>query len=132
MNLMKTNRSKTVYTGAITRIGNSQGIRLPQDILKRVNLYADFSQVQGGQIPVDIVVDDENIIIRKKTEPDDDNWTKEKQSAGIAAFIEAVDSYTDEERNLIPEAVEFRKSYGIKLRKVDPADFQFEESGTRS
>ena len=128
MSTLNINRKHSIYSGAITRIGNSQGIRLPQDILKQVNLFADFSQVKGGQIPVDIIVDEENIIIRRKVDPEEEQWSQEKQSAGIAAFLNAVGNYTEEERGLIPDAEEFRKSYGIKFRNHDPSAFEFENT----
>ena len=122
-------KNATVYSGAITRIGNSQGIRLPQDILKQVDLYADFSQVKGGQIPVDIIVSGDCITIRKKPEPSQkDEWSQEKQADGIMEFLKSVESYTDEERNLIPDAEEFHKLYGAKFRAYDPDIFDFEKA----
>ena len=128
MSALNINRKNSVYSGAITRIGNSQGIRLPQDILKQVNLFADFSQVKGGQIPVDIIVDEESIIIRRKSDPEEEQWSQEKQSAGIAEFLRAVGNYTEEERGLIPDAEAFHNSYGVKIREYDPSAFEFEKN----
>jgi len=54
-----------IYPGAISRFGNSQGIRLPISVLQEANLYEDLSTAKGAKVPVKLEVTSESITIRR-------------------------------------------------------------------
>jgi len=51
---------------------------------------------------------------------------------GIVDFLNSIDDYTDEERNLIPDADEFHQLYGVMFRKHDPELFEFDKAEASS
>ena len=111
--------SNPVYRGAIARFGNSQGIRIPQDILRQANLYEDFSEVPGGKIMVDLIVDSDSITIRRSSNQKT-KWSQAKQSEACRKFLAAIDKYGDNEP--LPE--NFAEIYRYKSTPLDKSLFE--------
>ena len=89
-------KSNIVFRGAIARFGNSQGIRLPQDILKQANLYENFAEVPGGKIIVDLIVTPNSITI-KRAQEEKTIWSQEKQNNACLTFLNRVKSKKNDE-----------------------------------
>jgi antitoxin component of MazEF toxin-antitoxin module len=89
-------KSNTIFRGAIARFGNSQGIRLPQDILKQANLYENFAEVPGGKIIVDLIVTPDSITIKRAPE-EKAIWSQEKQNNACLTFLNRVKSPENDE-----------------------------------
>ena len=100
--------TNTVYRGAISRFGNSQGIRIAQDILKQANLYEDFDKVAGGKIMVDLIVSPDSITIKRATKEEKER-SQEKQKRACLEFLKSLKSFGYD--NSLPENFDELYSY---------------------
>jgi len=75
----------------LSRLGNSQGVRIPVDILKTASFPYNLSSIIGGRYPVEIIADSNNeqIIIRKYI-PKPAEWTPETQKIGLIQCLDCI------------------------------------------
>jgi antitoxin component of MazEF toxin-antitoxin module len=111
-----------VATSTISKWGNSQGVRIPQEILRQVPFYQDLSEVKGGKIEVDITSEFDRIIITKSKAKGKNDFSQNAQAEAVKEFLASISELPEEEKEKIPK--DFAKKHRFSAKEYDKNMFK--------